>query len=177
MRHCWARVKYVINFQITFCFVGQLGLSRPATSYINVVCKRLNEMIRRIINSLLLGLVLCAGQSFGESIIGFFITSARRASDVNFEGAIMFMWIRIVMTLIPYLTTFVIVDLLTKEKMRPSLISFVINVIILIYFYNVGLIQKDPTSFIIGSLLTSLILLIIDKQSRTRKYLKINTAA
>ena len=105
------------------------------------MCKRLNEMIRRVLYSLLLGLVFCAGQSFGESIIGFFITSGRRASDVTFEGAIMFMWIRIAIILIPYLITFVIVDLLTKERMRPSLISLGLNIIILICFYNVGLIQ------------------------------------
>lgn len=94
---------------------------------------------------------------------------------MTFEGAIMFMWIRIAMTIIPYLTTFVVVDLLTKAKLRPSFISLGLNVIILIYFYNVGLIHKDPASFSIGSLLTSLILLMIDKQSRIRRYSKKGT--
>jgi len=131
-------------------------------------------MATKVLHSLFLGLIFCGGQSFGESILGFFITVARHSSDINFEGALMFMWIRIAMTIIPYLFVFVIVDLITKDRMRPSFMSLGLNVIILTYFYHTGLIQKDATSFIIGSLLTSLVLLIIDKESRTRKVLKKN---
>jgi hypothetical protein len=129
-------------------------------------------MIRKILYSLLLGLGFCIGQSFGESIFGFLITTARRTSDVNFEGTIMYMWIRIVMTLIPYLTTFAIMDIVTKEKIRPSFVSLGLNIIILIYFNKIGMLQKDPISFIIGSLLTSLILMLVDKQAITRKFKK-----
>lgn len=129
-------------------------------------------MRKRLLHSILLGLIFCAGQSFGESILGFLITSTSRTSDVNFDGALMFMWMRIAMTIVPYLTVFVIMDLITKERIGPSFISLGLNVIILIYFYNTGLIQKDPSAYIIGSLVTSIILLIIDKGSRIRKYLK-----
>ena len=130
----------------------------------------LKKMKTNILHSLLLGLIFCVGQSFGESILGFLITNVRRTSDVNFEGVIMFMWIRIALTIIPYLAVFVTGDLITKEKMRPSLMSLGLNIIILIYFYNRGLIQKDPISFIIGSLLTSLILILIDRKLETREY-------
>ena len=105
-------------------------------------------MATKVLHSLFLGLIFCGGQSFGESILGFFITVARHSSDINFEGALMFMWIRIAMTIIPYLFVFVIVDLITKDRMRPSFMSLGLNVIILTYFYHTGLIRKDATSFI-----------------------------
>ncbi|MFT5915441.1 MAG: hypothetical protein ACJAWV_003307 [Flammeovirgaceae bacterium] len=84
----------------------------------------------------------------------------------------MFIVIRIAMTLIPYLSVFVVGNLLTKELMRPSLLSLGLNIVITIYFFNRGLIHKDPVSFIIGSLLTSLILVLLDFNFGAKLFLK-----
>ncbi len=111
-------------------------------------------------------------QSFGESIVGYFITIAKRSSNVNLDGMIYFTSIRILMTLIPYTITFIIIDKISKEKVNPSFISFGLNFIIMIYFYNIELISKDPASIIFGSILTSFILILIDKNSLSRTFLK-----
>jgi hypothetical protein len=129
-------------------------------------------MFRKLSHSLLLGLGFCFVQSFGESIVGFFITTAKRSSNVNLDGMIYYTTLRILMTLIPYTITFIIIDKISKEKVNPSFISFGLNFIIMIYFYDIGLISKDSTSIIFGSILTSFILILIDKNSLSRTFLK-----
>ena len=129
-------------------------------------------MKKGLLQSLVLGLIFCIGQSFGESILGFIITDSRGTSNVNFEGAFMFGIIRIVLTIIPYLAGFIIIDRLTNDKIKPSYISFGLNLIALLYIYFSGLIQKDPISFIIGSIVTSLILILIDQRVELRDLIK-----
>ncbi|QHT69343.1 hypothetical protein GXP67_23235 [Rhodocytophaga rosea] len=122
------------------------------------------------LNSLIIAWIFCIGQSFGEAFLGFIFTNVRMASDVNNEGAIFFAVIRICLTLIPYLLVFLIANIISP-RIKPSVISFVINLPILIYFYSSGMIQKDPVSFVAGSLLISLILLAIDNKRRIKRYL------
>lgn len=130
------------------------------------------KMKKKILLSLMLGLLFCLGQSFGESIVGFIITDVRGPSNVNFEGAIMFGTIRVGLTIIPYLAGFIIIDRLTSDKLKPSYISFGLNLIALLYIYFSGLIQEDLISFIIGSILTSLILILIDQRVEFRDLIK-----
>ena len=113
-------------------------------------------------NSIFLGILYCFVQTFGEAIAGYIITDVRRISNINFEGAMLFGIIRIILTCIPFVSGFVIVDKLTKFRLKPSSISFVLNFLILVYFYYSGMIQQDPESLIAGSILVSVIFIVID---------------
>lgn len=129
-------------------------------------------MKNRLIHSIVLGLLFCIIQSFGESIVGFIITDSRGISNVNFEGAFLFGIIRIFMTIVPYIVGFIILDILTGHKLEPSYISLGINLIVLIFIYNSGMIQEDPIAFIVGSIITGFILILINQQVDFRGYIQ-----
>ena len=88
---------------------------------------------------------------------------------MNREGTVLFAVIRICLTLIPYVLVFLATNFVAP-KLKPSIVSLVINLPILIYFYASGMIQKDPASFIAGSLLTSVMLLVVDNKVEIRKW-------
>lgn len=127
-------------------------------------------MRTRLLYPILLALVFCTGQSLGEAVLGFIFTNVRIASDVNREGAVFFAVIRICLTLVPYVLVFLVTNFISQQ-VKPSLISLVLNLPILIYFYSSGMVQKDPASFIAGSILTSIVLLVIDDKVNIRNCL------
>lgn len=129
-------------------------------------------MSKRLFQSFSLGLIFFVGQGFGESIIGFIIIILRGSSQVNLEGIFLFGFIRALLTMIPYLVGFIVFDILTKGKIKPSYTSFGLNLMCLLYIYFTGLIQKEPFSFITGSLVTGLILLLIDQKLEIRDFFK-----
>jgi len=125
--------------------------------------KHTENMITNILRTSALGLAFCIGQGFVEAILGYFITTARQASDVNFEGAILYFLVRLIISVAPYVAIFCFIVLKTS-KVLPSIIAFGINLIVLIVFLYVGLIQKDPFSFVTASIITSLTFILIDKR-------------
>ena len=110
------------------------------------------------------GAFFCLSQRIVESLIGFVLTDLMNVSDVNFEGAIQFAIIGIFLTIVPYLLTFPIVNWLAKGKINNSYISAGINLFVLVYFYKTGLIHKDPTSFAISSIFTSILLILAERK-------------
>ncbi len=127
-------------------------------------------MKTRLLHPIILALLFCVAQSLGEALVGFVFTNVRRASDVNREGAVFFAVIKICLTLAPYVLVFLAINFIS-EKVKPAVVSFVLNLSVLIYFYASGMIQKDPASFIAGSLVTSIVLLVIDKKVGIRNCL------
>ena len=128
-----------------------------------VMGKHTENMITNILRTSALGLAFCIGQGFVEAILGYFITTVRQASDVNLEGAFLYFFIRLIITVAPYVAIFCFI-LLKTSKVLPSIIAFGLNLIILSTFLYVGLIQKDPLSFAIASILTSLSFILIDRK-------------
>jgi hypothetical protein len=116
----------------------------------------------KIIRTILVGLILYVFQVIGESILGLVITKIRRASDVNGEGVFIFAFVKTAYVIVPFLAGFVILTYLTKDKLRPTWILLLLNLGLLTWTYLSGLIAKDPWSFIVGSLVTSLVLIIAD---------------
>jgi len=119
----------------------------------------------KILRSITVGVALCLFQIGGESILGLIITKIRRASDVNGEGAFLFAFVKTVYVIIPFVAGFVILTYLTKDRLRPTSISFILNLGLLSWTYFSGLIEKDPWSFIAGSLVTSIGLVIVDNRN------------
>ena len=120
-------------------------------------------MTNSISRILTLGLAFCIGQSFVEAILGYFIAAVRHTSDVNLEGAFLYFFIRLIITVVPYVAIFSFI-LFKATKVLPSIIAFGLNLIILSTFIFVGLIQKDPFSFATASILTSLSFILIDRK-------------
>jgi hypothetical protein len=118
----------------------------------------------KTIKTIIVGLVLYLFQVIGESILGLVITKIRRASDVNGEGVFLFAFVKTVYAIVPFLAGFVILTYLTKDKLRPTWILLILNLGLLTWTYFSGLIAKDPWSFIVGSLVTSFVLVIADNK-------------
>ncbi|WP_420577986.1 hypothetical protein [Ekhidna sp.] len=116
------------------------------------------------LKSIATGALFCVSQRIGESVLGFIITDIRKASDVNFEGAIQFAFMGLFLSIVPYLIIFPLVKTLTKSGLNNSYISAGINLFVLTYFYTSGLIQKDPISFIVGSLIISILLIVVERR-------------
>jgi len=120
-------------------------------------------MTNSISRPLALGLAFCTGQSFIEAILGYFIATVRQTSVVNFEGVLLYFFIRLIITVAPYVAVFCIIIPKTA-KVLPSIIAFGLNIIILSVFLYIGLIQKDPVSFATASILTSVTFIFIDRK-------------
>jgi hypothetical protein len=117
-----------------------------------------------ILKSIIIGVSYCLSQRLGESILGFIITDVRGASDVNIDGAILFAIIGFLLSVLPYLLLYPLVRGRAQVKISNSTLSAIINLFVLIYFYVSGLIQKDPTSFIIASLLVSMLFVVAERK-------------
>src|SRR4051794_11798385 len=126
----------------------------------------------KTLKAIILGLLLYFFQIIGESILGLMITKIRQASDVNGEGVFLFAFVKTAYVIVPFLAGFVILTYLTKGKLRPTLILFILNIGLLTWTYLTGLISKDPVSFIVGSLVTSFVLIIADIKTNLKQRIK-----
>ena len=121
---------------------------------------------------IILGLIFCVLQITGEAILGLLIAKIRRASDVNGEGVFLFAFVKTVYVIVPFVVGFLLLTYLTKEKLKSSWISFILNLGLLSWTYYSGLIKKDSLSFIVGSLLTSIALIIVDNKINIKNQIK-----
>src|SRR5690606_24168710 len=88
-----------------------------------------------------IGALFCLGQSIGESILVYWFITISGTSNVNFEGMMLYSFIRIVLTLIPYTLLFWLTYQLNKLLIMPALVAFVINVVVLLVLYLLGFYQ------------------------------------
>lgn len=106
-----------------------------------------------------LGIIFCLAQSVGESVLAYWFISISGTSNVNLEGMLLYSFIRILLTLIPYILLFWLTYQM-KILAMPALIGFAINVIVLPIFYLLGFNQFEPATIMISSLLMSNFFLI-----------------
>ena len=109
---------------------------------------------------LLWGLVLCAGQSLLEAVLGWGITRVRQASIVNLEGALLYAIVRFVLTVGPYVAGFYFA-FKVAPSVRPVRIAFVLNLLIIGFMLYAGGLALDPYSFSVASIVVSVLLVII----------------
>jgi len=119
-------------------------------------------MVNNLFRASILGLVFCVGQSLVESILAFFITYTKQASDINFEGVLIYAFIRFILTIGLYVLVFYF-TIRTTTKVHLSIIAFGLNFVVICSFFFAELIQKDPISFFVASIFTSIGFILIDK--------------
>lgn len=119
-------------------------------------------MVNNLFRASILALIFCVGQSLVESILAFLITHTRQASDMNFEGMLVYAFIRFILTIGPYFVVFYFTLRMTTRAHLSS-IAFGLNLAVIGTFFFTGLIQKDLVSIFIASIFTSIGFIFIDK--------------
>ena len=134
----------------------------PACSNTRPLFASTPNMTNSILRTSVLGLAFCIGQSLGESIIGYYIALSRQ-SNINFEGVLLYAFIRFIITVGPYAVVFYF-TFRNTTKILPSVLACGLNLIVLGFLFYTGLIQNDPFSFVAASVLTSISFIFVDKR-------------
>ena len=116
------------------------------------------------------GLLFCLGQAFIEANLAFLIILVMNSSNINYEGLLLYFFIRTLLTIVPYISVFYICSRFF-EKAIPSVASLFINLLVLPFFAYFGLIKLDIFSMTLASILTSVVLIIIDYRFNSKYYI------
>ena len=116
------------------------------------------------------GLLFCIGQAFIEANVAFIIILVLNSSIINYEGLLFYFFIRTLLTIVPYVFGFYFCNRFLK-KFIPAVTSFFINLLVLTFFAYFGLIKIDIFSMTLASILTSVVLIIIDYKFNSKYYL------
>jgi hypothetical protein len=123
----------------------------------------IKSLIMAIGRSVGLGIMFCLTQSLGESILSYWFISLKGTSNINFEGMILYSFIRIILTAIPYILLFWLAFQLRKARLIPAFIALSINVLVLLTFYLLDIYQKEPATIVLSSMLLSITFLALNK--------------
>ncbi|WP_146894858.1 hypothetical protein [Adhaeribacter aerolatus] len=122
-----------------------------------------------MIKSIGFGVLFCFLQSICESFLSYWIIAVKGTSDINADGLMLYGITRILLTIVPYVLLFLLTHQIIKKTILPAITAFFINVLILIIFWQQGLIQKEPIIMILSSLTVSCILMVLNKLAIEKK--------
>ncbi|WP_299762494.1 hypothetical protein [uncultured Pontibacter sp.] len=121
-----------------------------------------------------LGIMFCLAQSIGESVLAYWFITLKGTSDINFEGMMLYSFIRIVLTVIPYMLLFMLTYKIRKTFVMPALVALSINVLVLITLYLFDIYQKERLAIMFSSLLLSNIFLVTNKLINRKTIIVVN---
>ncbi len=118
--------------------------------------------------------MFCLAQSIGESVLAYWFITLKGTSDINFEGMMLYSFIRIVLTVIPYMLLFMLTYKIRKTFVMPALVALSINVLVLITLYLFDIYQKERLAIMFSSLLLSNIFLVTNKLINRKTIIVVN---